>query len=88
MRETLIQLITDVLDEIAIYQHLKTVTDKEKAIQTIKICLNGFVISSDPNKAETYINNSKILITSTKGSAKGKLKAIQINLENALTELI
>jgi len=88
MRETLIQLITDVLDEIVIYQHLKTINDKEKAIQTIKFCLSGFVISSNPSKTETYINNSKILITSNKGSVKGKLKAIQINLENALTELI
>lgn len=88
MRETLIQLVTNILDEIAIYKYLKSEHDKQKAIQTIKNCLNGFVISTNPSKAELYINNSKILICSNNGTVKGKLKVIQINLETALTYLI
>jgi len=81
-------LIFEVLDEIAVFNHLETIEQKQKSFQTIKDSLTAFVLPKTPNKSDNYINNSKILIASNKGYAKGKLKAIQINLENALTELI
>lgn len=82
------QIIFEVLDEIAVFNHIENKTEKIQAYQTIKTSLTGFVFSEPYNKVDTYLNNCKILITSSKGNVKGKLKAIQINLENALTQLI
>lgn len=82
-----IELIRSIMDELATIGYLDNSRSKRTAIDIVKDYLQGFIIPTNPTKADLYINDAKVIVCAPTGVFANILQLANGFLELALTEL-